>query len=419
MRIFEHRKEKDEAERNFLLFLCVVAAVALGQTLGLGGSIASNFFRDSYDVTAFVRGMIEFPREIPGILCIVVVAYLSSRSDIFIAMVAQILCGVSVIFLGLFTPSFGVMLAFLAMYSFGMHMFFPLQESIGLKISGNNSTAGATMGRVKSIALICTMLASIAIYLGFKGGFFTFKTPVKWVFLVSAGFYAIALILLFFLQRRVSKMRKRPREKKRKFVFKRKYAKFYILATLSGAQKQMMTVFGTWVMVSILTKGADYMAILVFLGSFIGIYFTPFVGRWTDKFGIKKILFLDAFTYIIVYLAYGFVTWGFVSGRLIKGGIPLILMSSIFVADAMSTQIGMVRTVYLNGILDKKEDLTPTLALGISFDHILAIICAFGGGYIWAQFGAQWIFFIAASMSVGNLLVASSIKQTVKRGADG
>ena len=76
----------------------------------------------------------------------------------------------------------------------------------------------------------------------------------------------------------------------------------------------------------------------------------------------------------------------------------------------MSNQMGMVRTLYLKSILVKNEDMTPTLSLGLSLDHVVSIICAYLGGLVWIKFGPQYIFFSVAIMSLINLYIAMKVE---------
>ena len=52
---------------EIFLFFLLLSAVALGN--GLSDAVYSNYFKEVYQVTAFQRGLIEFPRELPG-LCV-------------------------------------------------------------------------------------------------------------------------------------------------------------------------------------------------------------------------------------------------------------------------------------------------------------------------------------------------------------
>ena len=52
--------------RSVILYMIVLALAALGA--GLSDTVLSNYFKDAYQVSAFQRGLIEIPREIPGFI---------------------------------------------------------------------------------------------------------------------------------------------------------------------------------------------------------------------------------------------------------------------------------------------------------------------------------------------------------------
>jgi hypothetical protein len=72
---------------------------------------------------------------------------------------------------------------------------------------------------------------------------------------------------------------------------------------------------------------------------------------------------------------------------------------------------GMARTMYLNRIALKKEDLTPTLSLGVSIDHTVSMTVPFLGGLLWMQAGYPAVFTIAACIALGNMCAANFIKE--------
>ncbi|WP_099192657.1 MFS transporter [Tepidibacter mesophilus] len=388
-----------------LIYYLIIAFTALG--LGLSNDVISNYFKDAYNITAYQRGLIEFPRELPGVLVILMVASLSLFSDIRIAMLAQLLSIIGIATLGFFTPPFTIMLVFIFINSLGMHMFMPIQDSIGMSLIKDDNV-GKKVGQYKGVATSFTVLASMMVFIGFRFGFFSFTSKIKWIFVISACILGIVFILFFILEKLIEQPIKS--NKKANFIFRKEYKYYYILVVMWGVQKQIMIVYGPWVLIELLNKRADTLAILSIIGSCIGVFFIPAVGRWIDKFGIKKLLYADALSFIVVYLVYGLLSSGFATGKLATIGIPLFLAYMIFIFDKMSTQMGMIRTIYLRSIAVKTSDITPTLSLGLSLDHIVSIMCAYLGGIIWSLWGPQYIFFLAASLSLVNLYVASKVK---------
>ena len=231
-----------------------------------------------------------------------------------------------------------------------------------------------------------------------------FKTILS---IVSSIFIFIAAILLIFLNKRINDINSHP--EKAKFIIRKDYKFYYTLVILFGVQKQIMLVYAPWVLIDILDKKVETLAILAMIGYFIGIFFIPAIGRGIDKFGVRKMLFVDALSFIGVYLLFGLLSGGYVSGFLAKAGIPVFLAYGLFIIDRMSTQMGLIRTIYLRKILVEPKDLTPTLSLGMTMDHFVSIIAAILGGIVWTIWGPQYIFYMVAFLSLGNLYIAFQV----------
>jgi hypothetical protein len=410
--------------RAVVVFGAVLACVAMAA--GLSENIMSNYFKDAYQVTALQRGLIELPRELPGMITFLIVSLLASYTSARIAMIAQGLAFTGILVLGLTTPPYAVMLVFIFIESVGGHLWYPLQDGIGMQLIKDEETAGRTIGNFRSVNMAFGMLAAGIVFIGFRSGFFSFLSPFKIVYLIAGGFFLATLPLLAYLERlmhaRTGKAarpgpeaagRRSPFRKIRIF-FRREYKYYYILAVVYGVQKQIMLVYGPWVLIDLLGKKADTLAILGLVASLVGIFFIPALGRWLDRFGIKKMLYLDAISFIGVYLAYGLICSGFTSGFLAKTGLPVVLMFVLFIIDRMSMQMSIIRSLYLRSIAIVPADIAPTLATGQSMDHVVSIICATLGGVVWSTWGPQYIFFAAAALSLLNYLVAWKVKMPVK-----
>lgn len=392
-------------KKGMKLYFVIVALTALG--LALTNDVMNNYFKDAYGVTVIQRSLLEGPRELPGMLLIIVIASLSFLSDIRISMIAQLLSFIGAIVLGVVTPPFGFMMLFVFINSLGMHMYFPMQDSIGMSLAEPDKL-GKRMGQYKGLGTAFQMIGAGIVFIGFKTGFFSFERDIKWSFLISAILFAIIFVIFMYLNKAMHIEGSHP--KKARFIFRKEYKYYYILVIMYGVQKQMMMVYGPWVLIEILGKKTETMALLSVIGLFIGIFFIPAIGRWLDRFGVKKLLYADAISFIVVYFLYGLLSAGYVTGVLALTGIPVALAYILFIIDRMSTQMSIVRTVYLKKIAIEPEDITPTLSLGISMDHVMSISFAMLGGVIWYNYGPQYIFFLVAALSFINLYVAVKLK---------
>ncbi len=387
-----------------VLYILVISLVALA--MGFSDAIFSNYFNDAYHISAQQRGFIEIPRETPGILAMFVIAILSRFGDIKIACISQLLCCIAITLMGISTPHFYVMCILLFFFSMGQHIFMPLTDSIAMSIV-DPSKVGRALGKFKGIMTFFSLIAASIVWLGFNQGFFSFTTSIKWVFIAAAILYCIASFLLAVLANKAKALKRttvRP-----KLIFKKKYTNYYILAIMNGVQKQIVLVYAPWVIIEILQKGADTTALLLIISSICGIIFMPFLGYCIDHFGVKKMLYADALSFILVYLSFAFIVYHLYVGNFSITGWAAIATFVIFIIDRMSSQMGIIRSVYLKSIVKEDSDILPTISLGITLDHIVAIICSYASGMIWMVYGPHYIFILAALLSLVNLFVAKRV----------
>ena len=383
------------------LYTVIICLVALAN--GFSDVLLSNFFSDAYSITAEQRGFIEIPREIPGILAAFAIASLSRLGDIRISVIAQLLSFIGILTLGLTTPQFYVMTAILFVFSMGQHMFMPLTDTIAMSISGEKNI-GTTLGKFKGISTAFSLIAALLVLVGFRTGFFSFKTQIKSIFVIAALLFLSAAVLMAVLAKKANTLNRIP--DRPKLFLKKKYKYYYILSVMQGVQKQVVLVYAPWVIIELLGRGADTTAMLLIISSVCGMFFMPFLGRCIDRFGLKKMLYADAISFIVVYLAFAFIVYHLYVGNFATTGLAAIATFCVFIFDRMSSQMGIVRTVYLKRIADDPADVLPTISLGITLDHIVAISCAYISGIIWMTYGPHIIFIMAASLSLVNLAVA-------------
>ena len=214
--------------KNIIIFIFTLAFVSLA--LGLSNIVFSNYFKEAYNVTSYQRGLIEFPRELPGILSLLVIAVISYLGDIRIAVVAQVLSFIGIMALGFLTPMFAVMTIFLFINSMGMHLFFPLEKSIGMSLVEDKRTIGKWLGTFGGVKTAFNLVAGLIVFFGFRFGIFSFTTKVKWIFILSGAFTLIAMILLISLNKNIGAAVQSHR--KVKLVFDKDYKFYYIVSCI-------------------------------------------------------------------------------------------------------------------------------------------------------------------------------------------
>ncbi len=377
--------------RDFRLFLA--ATFIFGFSQSIVDSTFNNFLNETFFITDWQRGFMELPRELPGFLVVFFSAlffFLCSRR---LAVLANLLCAAGIVLIGFASPGFSVMLVWLFVFSVGQHLFIPLNQSIGMELAVKGQE-GRRLGQFSAIANVAMILGSFSIFLGFKFFDLTFRMSYTVAFL---GFLMVAA-LLYRMQK------DQPYTALAKFKLRREYRLFYWLNILYGTRKQIFLTFAPWVLVTVFRQKTQMLATLLTVGGLIGIFFKPVLGRAIDKLGERFILASEAVFLVFVCIGYGY------SRELFSEQAALIVASACFITDQLLLSVGMARATYLRKIAVRPEDITQTLTMGVSIDHIFSIAVALIGGLIWVKLGYQYVFLMAAAIAVVNFFSALRVR---------
>lgn len=261
------------------LFTLVVICVGLAD--GLGAKIFSNYYNEVFHITAVQRGFLEIPRESPGILCMLLVAALSSLGNIWMGMIAQLLSMIGLVVMGCMSPTYGVMLCFLFVQSLGAHFFMPLNDAIAMDLA-EKGKVGTGLGRFKGVSTMSAMVAACVIFVGFRTGVFTFADRVILPFILAAVLTAAAIALLAAM---LPVMGRGSAAGGRGLLVRREYMPYYMVTLAYGCQKRIRIVFAPWVIINLLGQGADTLALLTIVVHLVGSWMAPQIGKLLDHLG--------------------------------------------------------------------------------------------------------------------------------------
>jgi predicted MFS family arabinose efflux permease len=377
--------------RDFRLFLA--ATFVFGFSQSIVGSTFNNFLNETFLFSNFQRGILEVPRELPGLLTIVVSAILFFMCSRRQAALANILCAVGILFIGFFSPGFSIMLVWLFIFSIGQHLFFPFNQSIGMELASEGQT-GKRLGQFSAVANVAAIIGSFFIFVGFKFFNLNFRMSYLTAFL---GFAAVA-VLIFMMKK------DKPVPVKIKFQLRREYSLYYWLTVLYGTRKQLFLTFAPWVLVTVFQQKTQVLATLLTIGGAISIFLIPVLGKAIDKLGERFILASEAVILIFVCIGYGF------SRNVFSETTALYVVFFCYIVDQMLMAVTMARATYLQKIAVRPEDITQTLTMGVSIDHIFSVSIAVLGGLVWLKWGYQYIFLAGAVIAVVNFFSALQIK---------
>ncbi len=378
--------------RDFMLFLIAIVCFAFGYSLV--DTIFNNFLDERFAITSLQRTLLEFPREIPGLITMLVAAAFFFFCTRRLAVLAMIMTAAGAMLLGLLSSSYSIMVIWLFIYSLGQHLFMPLNADIGMELAHKGKT-GKRLGQLHGVSNLAAIAGSAVVFVGFKYFDLSFTTT----FVAAAGFFLVAALLIWLMRKN------RPVPVSARFTFNRKFRLYYILTVLYGARKQIFITFAPWILVTIYEQPTQSLATLFAIGGIIGIVFKPLLGRAIDHYGERVILAGEAVVLIFVCIGYGF------ARQLFSAELALIVASACFITDQLLMSVSMARATYVKKIAANPQEVTAVLTAGVSIDHIFSIGVALLGGIIWQTVGYEYVFLLGGLIALANFFFAMRIRR--------
>ena len=183
----------------------------------------------------------------------------------------------------------------------------------------------------------------------------------------------------------------------RRLVIKKKYGIFYAISALFGVRKQIFLAFGGWVLVSLHGVPVTTIALLYFIAAALGVLVRPLLGDVIDWVGERIVLAVDEVMLLVICLMYAFVT----DVRILYGA---------YILDSVLFALRIARTTYLKKIADDPSDITPTISVGITVDHVVAMSLPILSGWLWENYGHQYVFLLAGGIAVIGFFVCLQIR---------
>lgn len=375
--------------RNFTFL--ALAAFGLNFGFGIYFSGFNPFIVEEIGVKPYQLGYIEALREVPGLLNAFYAAFM-----MYIA--APLVGGFSLVVMGLGLGTYSQVSTVLGVivcseiWSLGFHCWLPLQSSMALAFS-EGPNKGKWLGQLKTVEGMATLSGA--------GLFFIVanQTTYQTMFVVAGVAIAMGGIAIF----QASKASKNLEAKKQsRFLIKRDYWLYYVLTFLQGCRKQIFITFAIFVLVREYHISRQTVAALFFINTLVALFAAPLIGMAIDRFGERKLLSISYFVLIFVLIGYGIF-------KNVKALYLLYCLDNLFFIGAIAL------TTYLNKIA-LPEDIRPTLSMGVTTNHIAAVITPLVGGTVWQALGRyDVVFYAAAVVAVMSLIMTQFIRVKTER----
>lgn len=388
--------KSNNSRKNYFVFLASMLCFALAFSLFRG--VMDNYLAGSLSVSRSGRGVVEFFREMPGLLLFLILALFYRIPEHRILRIGFVVALGGIVGFALVGTRLVPAIFFLTLLSAGQHILMPVQQSFVIH-SVPQGQEGSALGFMRGIQ-------SIGRVVGF------FIVPV--IFVITADinrgyvttFFCVILFVLAALGASFFLKDDGGHVKRQRLYFRKKYKTYYILQNFYGARKQVFITFGPYLL--ILKYGATPGVIASLLGAcaVLSIFTSPLIGKIIDRVGYKVVMVGDTVILFFVCLVYGFAHY------LFSMEIAYIVVCGVFILDNLVSHASMAASIYVKHLSDTREEMTATLTTGISIDHLISIFIALVGGMIWEYVGIELLFILAALMAVMNSLIALTIRTT-------
>lgn len=378
----------------YKVFLTSLLVTGLGY--GIYKGIIDNYMAEIVGMGEFDRGLAEFFREIPGLLLIFILAALYTFSAQKLYKLGAIIMLIGMGMLSIVSPTKVLVTIAVCIYSLGEHIQLGMKNTLSLEYAKDNQE-GQALGYQNALYQVGTLLGYIVIIAVFA--FFSAKELYRPFFLVAASIMAIGMLFAFRI-----KGNSETDKSKSRFYFRKKYTKYYMLEVFYGARKQVFFTFGPYVLILFYGANAAVISLLFAVSAICCFFLAPIVGKLIDRLGYKIIMISDTLILVIVCFFYGF------AHHIFPMHIAFVICCVNYILDSVISLASMASNVYVQDISDSKEEVKATISTGISVNHLITILIALFGGWIWQTLGIETLFIISAVLGLCNSAYAATIK---------
>lgn len=365
---------------NFLIVISIIVPIAFSSWMAL----LNNFVIEKANFDGADIGLLQSVREIPGFLAFTVIFVLMFIREQKFMLLSLGMLTLGTAITGFFPSVMGLLLTTLLM-STGFHYFETLKQSLALQWL-TKEEAPEALGKFVSIGALASLLTYGALWVCLE----VLQLEFKWIYLLfgGVGFALLLWIAIVFPQFDANVTQNKN------LVLRKRYWLYYALTFMSGARRQIFTVFAGFLMVERFGYSAADITLLFLANYGFNFLFAKKIGRFIGKVGERKALAFEYIGLIFVFVGYAFVETA-------EWAAALYIVDHLFFALALAIK------TYLQKIADP-ADMASTAGVSFTINHIAAVVIPVTFGLIWLV-SPSAVFFIGAAMAMVSLLLSLNI----------
>ncbi len=379
--------ESRPVQQDWRLFSAAVFLFGFG--FAVYGAVFINFITETLGIHAVQMGGLESTREIPGLLAVAIAAAFARFAEARIAALCLCLSAAGVAATG-YVHSYGALVLVTVFWSVFMHQWFTSSSAIPLALA-SGAEGGRHLGRMGSVGAGAAVLAFIFVRLGVGHVSYPAFFDLAAAFIFAGGACLLPLS-------GASTTHNRPR-----LLYRREYRLYYGLTFLEGCRRQIFTTFALFALIEHWKVPVGQIATLMLVNAVASFVVAAPVGRLIDRIGERRSM---TFYYAMIALTFA----GYALVR------SVFVLEVLWVLDSVLFSFGVGITTYLNRIV-RPGEMTPSLSMGQTMNHIAAVVIPVSGGLLWSRFGYHAPFWCGVAAALVSLLITQSVLPRVRPAA--
>jgi predicted MFS family arabinose efflux permease len=364
--------------------LLILMAAAMPLSFSTWMALLNNFSVEMADFTGREIGILQSLREIPGFLAFTAIFVLLILREQTFALLSLLVLGIGVAISGYFPTVIGLYCTTVLM-SIGFHYFETMQQALSLQWVKKERTA-LVMGKQLSAKSVSSLVMFGIVWVMLE----VFNIEYRYVYLFGGALTIIAALFIWGAFPKFSDAH--PQTKK--LILRKRYWLYYALTFMSGARRQIFTVFAGFLMVEKFGYDAATITLLYLLNHAINMFLAPKIGKLIGKWGERRAL---SFEYIGLFLV--FVSYAFVENHIIAGGLYVI--DHLFFAMAIA-----IKTYFQK--IANPADISSTAGVSFTINHIAAVFIPAAFGLLWLV-SPSAVFLAGAAMALVSLVLSLNV----------
>jgi predicted MFS family arabinose efflux permease len=187
-----------------------------------------------------------------------------------------------------------------------------------------------------------------------------------------------------------------------KMVVRRPYRYYYYLHLLDGGRMQIFFSFGLYVLIVIYGMSVREISLLLVATKLLAMVSAPWIGNMIDRYGEKPLLGSLNIIYIVALAGYAAID-------------NVYAVSAIFLVYSVIFPLSSVGSATYLRKVAVRDEIAPSLAMGVTLSHAAAIVVPITTGYILNYVGYQVPFLIACVFASFTILVTRRLDPATQR----